>query len=121
MAERASVVVLGLFLFQFVALGCLIYIVIDTRNELAAFKDTSPRSAFRDDSTAKMKRQAESGGTGKLEEALTALLGDSGTEEQRISLASLLLQNAIEHIFTKNTEAVFNCSYNGIDKTNVVQ
>ena len=114
MAEKASLVVLGLFLFQFVALGCLVYVVIDTRNELASFKDGSTSSAFSD--RAVRKRQAQSEISKKIEDALKTFSSSSGTEEQRIAQASEILEDAILHLFSENTEAVFNCSYNGINK-----
>lgn len=114
MAERASILVLGLFLFQFVALGCLVYVVIDTRNELTAFKDASSSTIFNNRGVS--KRQNQSVATQKIEDALNAFSSSSETEEERITQASEILADAILNLFVENTETVFNCSYDGIDK-----
>lgn len=87
MVEKASNLVLGLLLFQFFALGCLVYLVVDTRSQLAALQDetSNPYDGIEHNSPIRMLRQADSSVSAKLREAMSAWLDEQEANEQKMT------------------------------------
>ncbi len=116
MVEKGQSIIFGLFLLLFFAFGCQIFVLIDTKNDLASTKTEldslkSQRSIDVQLNDEIHKRSSRQAVRSKFYEALSQWRNTSESDEEGMSSASRLMENASYKLSLKKYELVSNAAF----------